>query len=64
MKKHTLPSLWAAYKNDLKDCQTRLEKTMVNAISGREIKDLGLKIAKERRLTPEECRILDHFGGL
>jgi hypothetical protein len=64
MKKEAwnIKQLRAKMDDDLAMCHSQFERTMVKAISGKEIRELAEKIATTRRLTPGEAAIAQEFG--
>ena len=58
----TIAALQEALEQDLTMCHVSHEKIMVQAIGGREIRQLAEKIAQARQLTPVEIRIAQKHG--
>ena len=59
MKLHTITSLYSSMQVDFQSCHSDLERSMVKAISGKEIRELAYA---SPRLTEQEKRIAREFG--
>tara|TARA_R110001606_G_scaffold12787_3_gene56059 strand:- start:9 stop:188 length:180 start_codon:yes stop_codon:yes gene_type:complete len=59
MKAWNIKQLYTAMLDDLKLCQTELERSMSMAINKKEIRDLAKNL--NRKLTPIEQSILDNL---
>lgn len=46
---------------DLKQCHTDFERSMVKAIGGKEIREKAKEFALQRKLTPVEVAILEMY---
>jgi hypothetical protein len=62
MQAWTIKQLYEAMQNDLTMCHTNFERSMVKAISGKEIREKATEWAKQRKLTPMEVAIAQEFG--
>ena len=62
MKAWTITQLKAKMIDDLNECLTGFERTMVKAIGGKEIRNLAEKLSLARKLTPGEQAIAAEFG--
>ncbi len=58
MEPWNIKQLYAAWQNDLAQCTSPLEVTMVNALNRKEIIELATKLRREIKLTPGELSIL------
>ena len=57
-----IKQLYLAMQDDLKQCNNAFERSMVNAIGGKEIRENAQQWSKERKLTPCEIAIAREFG--
>ena len=62
MNTWNIKQLKEALLRDLASCQTDLERSMVKAIGGKEIRETAILWAKSRKLTPAEVAIASEFG--
>ena len=62
MKAWNIKQLYEALQNDLQECNNVFERSMVNAIGGKEIRDKAEEFSKNRKLTPVEVAIAQRFG--
>lgn len=62
MKAWNLKQLEDAIQEDLKLCRNDFEKSMVKAISGKEIREKAIEFSKTRKLTPFEIAIAEKYG--
>lgn len=62
MQTWTIKQLKEKLIQDLTMCQTELERSMVKAIGGKEIREKAIEWAKSRKLTPAEIAIASEFG--
>lgn len=62
MKAWNLKQLADALTADLAQCHTNLERSMVKAIGGKEIRERAEEIAATRKLTPGEYAIAARYG--
>lgn len=56
-----IKQLHEALLNDLKQCHSDFERSMVRAIGGKEIKEKAKEFAQTRKLTPVEQAILAQY---
>ena len=57
-----IKQLQAAMAEDLQQCNSPFERSMVKAMGGREIREKAEQWAKERKLTPVEVAIAREYG--
>jgi len=62
MKPWTIYQLNDAMQRDIAACSNDFERSLVRAISGREIRETAQRWAKERKLTPGEVAIAEIYG--
>lgn len=62
MQALTIKQLAEALNNDYKACHTNLERSMVRAIGGKEIRETAIRLAATRKLTPAELAIAEQHG--
>ena len=62
MQAWNIKQLYEAMQDDLTQCNNAFERSMVKAISGKEIREKAEKWSKERKLTPMEVAIAKEFG--
>ncbi len=62
MKAWTIKQLYEALQHDLTLCHTAFERSMVKAISGKEIREKAIEWSKQRKLTPMEVAIAQEYG--
>lgn len=62
MQPWTIHQLKEAMINDLAQCHTELERDVVKAIAGKEIREKAYEWAKKRKLTPGEIAIAREYG--
>lgn len=62
MKAWSIKQLNEALQADLTLCHSDLERSMVKAIGGKEIRDKAIEWAKHRKLTPGEIAIASLYG--
>jgi hypothetical protein len=47
---------------DLMQCHSDFERSMVKAIAGKEIRESAIEFSKTRKLTPSEIAIASEYG--
>lgn len=62
MKAWNIKQMEEALQNDLLSCNSDLERSMVKAISGKEIREKAQEWSQERRLTTCEIAIASKYG--
>lgn len=62
MKPWSIKQLYEALQQDLLSCNSDLERSMVKAVGGKEIREKAIQWSKERKLTPIEVAIASQFG--
>jgi ethanolamine ammonia-lyase small subunit len=62
MENWTIKQLKEAMIKDLQACHSDLERSMVKAVCGKEIREKAKEWAKTRKLTPSEIAIASEFG--
>jgi hypothetical protein len=61
MKAWNLKQLQEAKLKDLQSCHTQFERTMVETICNKEIRELAIQLQTTRKLTPMEQAILENL---
>jgi hypothetical protein len=62
MQAWNIKQLKAKMLEDLTLCHTDLERSMVKAIAGKEIRETAIEFSKVRKLTPSEVAIASEYG--
>jgi len=62
MQPWTIKQLKDKMMEDLNACHSDLERSMVKAIGGKEIREKAIEFSKVRKLTPCELAIASEFG--
>lgn len=62
MQPWTIKQLKEKMLEDMQACHTALERSMVKAIAGKEIREKAYEWEKQRKLTPAEVAIAQEFG--
>lgn len=62
MKAWAIKQLYEVMQHDLTMCHTAFERSMVKAISGKEIRERAIEWSKVRKLTPGEVAIAQEYG--
>ena len=62
MKPWTIKQLFESHQRDLSQCHNDFERSNVAAINGREIREMAIEWASQRKLTPIEVAIAEKFG--
>ena len=62
MQSWNIKQLYEALQKDLQACNNAFERSMVNAIGGKEIREKAEEFSKNRKLTPIEVAIAQRFG--
>ena len=57
-----IKQLQSAMQENLTQCHTALERSMVRAIAGKELRERAVEIAATRKLTPGEIAIAESYG--
>ena len=62
MKNQTIKSLYESIKIDLMACNSDFERSMVKAITGKQIRELAIDLMGKGKLTSSDASIAGMFG--